>query len=311
MKFSIIIPVYNVEKYITKCLESIEKQTYKSYEVIIVNDGTKDNSQKIIDDFVSKHSENFKSYIKENGGLSDARNYGIEKAKGEYIVFLDADDYIDEKLLEEINAKIENDKDIDLIKVPINTISEDGKITNTEIIEEKILSGQELFIYLRKKRICIEPAWSYVVKVEYWKKNNFKFPVGKLHEDFATILILLIKAKKISIVSKTYYNYLIRENSIMTNKSYDNEVRKVKDKLYHYDELLKELENIENISQETKETFKEYISTAICMSLKRLNSKDKFIYKKELRKRKVINNFKCNSFRNTLRKIVFAIMIFI
>ena len=82
MKFSIVIPVYNVEKYIDKCLNSIINQTYKNFEVIIVNDGTKDNSQQIIDEYVKKDNR-FKSYKKENGGLSDARNYGIKYATGD------------------------------------------------------------------------------------------------------------------------------------------------------------------------------------------------------------------------------------
>ena len=103
MKFSIIVPVYNVEKYLEKCLESILNQTFKDFEAIIVNDGSTDNSQEIIDKYVNKDQKIFKSFKKENGGLSDARNFGIERAKGEYIVFLDSDDYIDENLLNTLN----------------------------------------------------------------------------------------------------------------------------------------------------------------------------------------------------------------
>ena len=90
---SIIVPVYNVEKYLDRCLNSLVKQKLDNYEVIVVNDGTKDNSQKIIDRYVKKYPKVFRSYIKKNGGLSDARNYGLKYAKGKYISFIDADDY--------------------------------------------------------------------------------------------------------------------------------------------------------------------------------------------------------------------------
>ena len=97
MKFSIVIPVYNVEKYIDKCLKSIINQTYDNFEVIVVNDGSPDNSQVIIDKYVKK-DKRFKSYEKKNGGLSDARNYGLEYISGDYLLFIDSDDNIEKDL---------------------------------------------------------------------------------------------------------------------------------------------------------------------------------------------------------------------
>ena len=93
-KVSIIVPVYGVEKYIDKCLDSLVNQTLKDIEIIVVNDGTKDNSQKIIDKYVKKYSNKVKSFIKENGGQGSARNYGLEKATGEYIWIIESDDFI-------------------------------------------------------------------------------------------------------------------------------------------------------------------------------------------------------------------------
>ena len=93
MKVSVIVPVYNVEKYIKKCLNSLVNQTLDEVEIVVVNDGSPDNSQKIIDEYTKKY-KNIKSYVKKNGGLSDARNYGIKKATGKYISFVDSDDYI-------------------------------------------------------------------------------------------------------------------------------------------------------------------------------------------------------------------------
>ena len=93
MKVSIIVPVYNVERHLNKCLDSLVNQTLKNIEIIIVNDGSLDNSQLIINEYSNKY-KNIRTFIKKNGGLSDARNYGLKKAKGEYVLFVDSDDYI-------------------------------------------------------------------------------------------------------------------------------------------------------------------------------------------------------------------------
>ena len=111
-KVSIIVPVYNVEKYIEKCLKSLVNQTLKDIEIIIVNDGTKDNSQRIVDKYTKKY-DFVKSYIKENGGLSSARNYGLKYANGEYIAFVDSDDYVDKDMYEIMYNKAKsNDFDV-------------------------------------------------------------------------------------------------------------------------------------------------------------------------------------------------------
>ena len=106
MKVSVIVPVYNVENYLEKCLTSLVNQTLKDIEIIVVNDGSTDNSQKIIDRYEKKYS-NVKAYVKKNGGVSDARNYGINKAKGKYIAFVDGDDYVDEMMYEKMYKKAE------------------------------------------------------------------------------------------------------------------------------------------------------------------------------------------------------------
>ncbi len=101
-KVSVIVPVYNVENYITKCLESLVSQTLQDMEIIIVNDGSSDNSQQIIDNFVKKYPEKIKAFIKDNGGLSDARNFGIDRAIGEFIGFVDSDDYVTPTMFEQM-----------------------------------------------------------------------------------------------------------------------------------------------------------------------------------------------------------------
>ena len=111
-KVSIIIPVYNVEKYLKKCLDSVVNQTLKDIEIIVVNDGSPDNSQKIIDEYAKKYSQ-IASYTKENGGLSDARNYGIKKSKGKYLAFIDSDDFIDHDMIKKMyNKAVKENLDI-------------------------------------------------------------------------------------------------------------------------------------------------------------------------------------------------------
>ena len=110
MKISVIVPVYNVEKYISKCLDSLVNQTLEDIEIIVVNDGSPDNSQRIIDEYVKKYSNKIKSYIKENGGLSDTRNFGLKYAKGDYISFVDSDDWLDYDALEKMYNIAEKEK---------------------------------------------------------------------------------------------------------------------------------------------------------------------------------------------------------
>lgn len=310
MKFSIIVPVYNVEKYLRKCLESIEKQTFKDFEVIIVNDGSEDNSQLIIDEFVKKDSLKFKFFIKENGGLSDARNFGIERALGEYLILLDSDDFIDEYYLENINQKIKEENDLDLIRVPKKVYNSKYEFLYEEKNEEGIMNGQQAFIYMRNKRMCIETAWSYCIKTSFWKKNTFSFPKGKLHEDFGVMLIVVLTANKIGFASNTYYGYLIRDNSIMTEKSYQKEIKKAKDKLYHYDYIIEKINEIEEINNTAQIICLEYISTALLEVLKKLKGKDLEEYKVELRKRNVLKNIKSTrlSIKILIKKIMYTLL---
>ena len=125
-KFSIIVPVYNVEKYIEKCLESILNQTYDNFEIIVINDGSTDNSKKILDNY--KTNKKIKIINQDNQGLSIARNNGLGAASGDYILFIDSDDYIEEELLSTLNKNINNE---DLIRFQVQTVNE-----NKEIIEK-------------------------------------------------------------------------------------------------------------------------------------------------------------------------------
>lgn len=173
-KFSIIIPVYNVEKYLKKCLDSVFNQTYKDYEVIVVNDGTKDNSMDIVKDY------DVKVINQKNQGLSAARNAGVKKATGEYLIFLDSDDYWEKDLLKELSKSLKNNPD--LIRFQINEVYEDGKTISYPEESFTNLSGPDAFKKIVKYHF-VENAWSYAINKKYYLQNKFEFKPGTIHED--------------------------------------------------------------------------------------------------------------------------------
>lgn len=212
---SIVVPVFKVEKYLDKCINSILNQTYKNIEVILVDDGSPDNCGKICDNYAKK-DKRIKVIHKENGGLSDARNAGIDVANGEFISFIDSDDYIDAEYIELLYNTIKKDK-TDIAISSHKVIYESGTILEKATNEQSILNPEEVL-----KRILYDDgidlsAWAKLYKIELFE--NIRYPKGRLFEDAATTYKLIDKSKKISINSKSTYNYIIRNNSI-TNKSF-------------------------------------------------------------------------------------------
>ena len=213
---SIIVPVYNVEEYLEKCVNSIINQTYKKIEIILVDDGSKDNSGKICDELKEKDSR-IKVIHKQNGGLSDARNAGLQIANGEYIGFVDSDDYTEPDMFEtlyNINKKYNSDISI----VSFNEIY-NGKIIgvrNSKKIEEmnKIEAMKELLIDTRIQSY----AWNKLFKKELFE--GIEFPTNKNFEDIATTLLLFEKANKVVLFEEPKYNYVRRDNSIVGVKNY-------------------------------------------------------------------------------------------
>ncbi len=207
---SVIVPVYKVEKYLNKCIESIVNQTYKNLEIILVDDGSPDECGKICDNYAQKDMR-IKVIHKENGGLSDARNAGINISNGKYISFIDSDDYIDLEYIELLYKTIKKDKS-DMAISSHKVIYENGTILEKATKEESILESKEVL-----KRILYDDgidlsAWAKLYKIELFEE--IRYPKGRLFEDAATTYKLVDKCKKISIISKSTYNYIIRGNSI-------------------------------------------------------------------------------------------------
>lgn len=211
MKISIIVPVYNVEQYLKKCINSILNQSYKNIELILVNDGSTDNSGKICDEYAEKDNR-IKIIHKKNGGLSDARNVGIENSTGTYLSFIDSDDYVEIDMIECLyKACIKNDCDI----AWCNMIREnnDGK-QSVEVIsnQECLFSKEDAYknILLYNPSVCTK-----LFKTSLF--DNIQFPTGKLYEDIITMNLLINNSKSIVHIGSAKYHYIQRNDSISHN----------------------------------------------------------------------------------------------
>lgn len=214
--FSIILPVYNVEKFIIKCIDSILSQTYKNYEIIIVDDGSKDQTLQIINE--NYFDQRIKIFTKENGGLSDARNYGLNKASGKYVWFVDSDDYIPKiNALELIYDKIKQSQsdNIDLIAFNMEIKFEGDKredyVLNNVI---KLVSTIDTFQYIENYNCFPFNVPTQCYRRDFLLDNKFKFKKGIFFEDiYLNLDIYAYKAKMIGI-NEALYTYFRRSNSI-------------------------------------------------------------------------------------------------
>ena len=306
-KVSVIVPVYNVEKYLGKCLESIVTQTLKNIEIIVVNDGSTDESQKIVDEYVKKYPDLVKSCVKENGGLSDARNYGLEKANGDYICFVDSDDYIDTSLFENLEKYIS--LKIEMIKYKM--VKVDENYNELEKIDGPIfenLKGEDAFNTLYGTDIMLQPAWLYLYKKSFLQENNFKYPVGKFHEDFATTALLMLKAKSVSSTNIYGYYYYQSNESITRGNDDEKKLKRAMDMLEHYDTMEEEIKDIK-VSDKTKENVKAYYTNNIILKVEELKDDDKKLYIQEIKRRKLIKNIKARNVKQLLKKIILKLNI--
>ena len=210
---SVVVPVYKVEKYLEKCVKSILKQTYTNLEIILVDDGSPDKCGQLCDE-LAKTDDRIIVFHKENGGLSDTRNFGVERANGEYIGFVDSDDYIHESMYEELYKAIKKSGtaivECGLTRVYKNTLRPHYEGEDYFLV----LSKQEyLKEYLENKRLY-GSAWCKLIHKDLAKK--IKFSTGKIYEDAFYTLELLKTVDKYTLISGNYYYYYIRENSITT-----------------------------------------------------------------------------------------------
>ncbi len=302
-KISIIIPVYNTEKYIERCLNSVINQKYENKEIIVINDGSTDRSEEKINKYINQIT-----YIKkENSGLSDTRNVGIEKATGEYIMFIDSDDYIEECLLDKLKPYI--NQEIEMIKYKSRKVTEEGK--EIQIMDGPVFEttkGEEAFSKMCFTDQLMETACIYLYKTELLKKNQFRFSKGLYHEDFGLIPLIILKAETFVSTGICGYNYVQSSNSITRNEDYQRTKRKVYDLLTHYDKITEQIERYD-IKQETKQDVRIFCTNAILLRLNELTKKDKKELIQEIRKRKMQKNIIVRNPKQLLKRIILEISI--
>lgn len=210
-KISIIVPVYNVELYLEKCLKSLVNQSLQEIEILIVNDGSKDSSQDIIDQFQHEYPRKILSFIKENGGLSDARNFGIDRAKGEFIAFVDSDDYVSETMFQDM-YNLATQYNAEMTICNLQKVNEYGnvtqKLTQLSNMPEKIILSDHVSVFSDISYF----ACNKLFKRALFEKKRFK--VGIHFEDIELIPQILLQCNVIAFTEKYHYQYLERENSI-------------------------------------------------------------------------------------------------
>lgn len=212
IKVSVIVPVYNVEKFIDKCLNSLVNQTLKEIEIIVVNDGTKDNSQKIIDKYVKKYPDKIKSYIKENGGQGSARNYGLKKATGEYIGYVDSDDFVEKDMYKKLYNKAK-ENNYDIVVCGNYNVSEDYQNKNIDAFINNYNTDLEN-IFFGKMAV-----WNKIYKRDILIKNKLEFKEKVWYEDLAFTLKAIMNSNTFAFIDEPLYDYLIREGSTMNNSN--------------------------------------------------------------------------------------------
>lgn len=210
---SIIVPVYKVEQYLVRCVTSLQNQTYKNIEILLVDDGSPDNSGKLCEELVQTDSR-IRVFHKENGGLSDARNYGIERALGNYIVFVDSDDYVTDDYVQILlNACIKNNCKLAVCGFER---TEEDTIANQHDYSEKVMPADDVLEQLcinNQDHVLFTVAWNKMYSRDLFE--HIRFPKGILHEDEATTYRIVSDVDKVAVISKAMYGYYMSPQSIM------------------------------------------------------------------------------------------------
>lgn len=226
---SIIVPIYKVEPYLRRCLDSIVNQTYTNLEIILVDDGSPDTCPQICDEYAAK-DKRIVVIHKENGGLSDARNAGLEISKGEYISFVDSDDWVDEKYIEILlNSAIAENTDI-----AIGENIQTKQVVQKQNIKSitKTHSSKDALVHLfSQNHLAFIVSWGKIYKRDLF--STLRFPVSKFHEDEFTTYLLFNKSKKISYTSKILYFYFQRPDSIM-GKQHPQDLLEAEEKQFDF-----------------------------------------------------------------------------
>ena len=303
-KFSVIIPVYNTYNYLERCLNSVFNQSFKDFEVIVVNDGSTDDSYKILEKYCKKYKSKVRIVNiekKETIGPSLARNLGVNASEGEYILFLDSDDYYESDLLFRLNTAFNNDYDLVRFEIQYdkNGIKEKIKgYVSDYVYDNGISAFNEICSYS-----IVESPCCYAFNRKFLLKNKFEFKVDTLHEDFGLIPLILIKANRVKCIDYIGYNYVIHDNSIMTSNSYDKVLKKANDFLRHF-EFLKD-EGFKCSGDLS--IFNSYIANSVILKSTTLKGSDYRNYVRKLRDLGAFDMLLSDTFGRKIKKFLIKI----
>lgn len=277
---SVIVPIYNVEKYLNRCIDSIINQTYRNLEIILVEDGSLDNCGKICDEYRNIDNRIIVIHQK-NGGLSNARNNGLKKASGKYVAFIDSDDYIKDDYIEYLYNMIIKFKAEISILLPLEFNEGTDAIIKNEKEEIKIYSKYDALEVMLYQKEFDNSAWGKLYLKSVIK--NIEFPFGKLYEDIGTVYKYILNSNKIVYSNLKKYYYLQRNTSIMGSKFKIQEL----DYIYQAENMMNDVKQMNN-SKLTRASECRYINAnfSILMKMKKTNEYEdvKAMIKKNIKK---------------------------
>lgn len=242
-KISIIVPVYKVEKELDRCVQSLIKQTYENLEIILVDDGSPDHCPELCEQYAVK-DKRICVIHKENGGLSDARNEGLKRATGEYVLYVDSDDYIELDSCERLVNATHGDKvdvvvgnaimeKLDSIEMMIHSATPNGILYDAKEFVKRAIRASQFYA----------PAWLNMYRRDFLLKNKLFFKVGIYYEDMQMLPRVFLRAKKVACIDGVFYHYIVRENSIMTSKK---DEKKKKDSIQNLKEWKIQFDQIQD-----------------------------------------------------------------
>lgn len=274
---SIIIPIFNAEKYLEKCIDSILEQRYTEYELILVDDGSIDKSAQMCDEYADKDNRVIVIH-KENGGLSDARNTGVKVAKGEYIFFIDSDDFLDDnKALEKIVNRLKK-SNADVLNFGFKKYyaNEDKEYNYFKIDKNmpiEYCKDEKGFEFLMQNSLYIASAWNKVIRRQLFEKSDLSFKKGIYSEDIDWCARLLIVAKKFDFINESFYCYRQREGSISKSISNKN-LKDLKDAIVICYDMSKDLQGDFKNDYLSYVAY-QYATFLVCQAKVKLNQENK------------------------------------
>lgn len=244
-KITIIVPVYKVEQCLDRCVTSLINQSFKDIEIILVNDGSPDKCPAMCDEY-AKEDDRIRVIHKNNGGLSDARNTGIHSAKGDYILFVDSDDYIEADACEKFsNIVSEQSVDIVIGGATMITGSNARRLLPSTSLHNSVLPGTEYLKHELKHNVARMAAWFNLYRREFLQKSNLFFKIGLLHEDEQWTPRVFLAARNVFVSNNCFYNYIIRENSITKTKDFTKNAEHIISTVMELNELYDKLDDKE------------------------------------------------------------------